>query len=706
MNREALLCDETESYRRPSEARTGEKVHFSFRTAKDDVDEVIFVVWKDGEVFSERRMVKTESDAYFDYYEHAAVTGDEVLYYTFRVREDDDICEYNRMGVTKEPLKAPFKLTPGFSVPQWCRGAVMYQIFTDRFCNGDPTNDVVDGEYLYLHRKVEKAASWDMLPQAFDVQRFYGGDLAGILTKLDYLKELGGEVIYLNPIFVSPSNHKYDCQDYEYVDPHLALIPRDADGLVPDGARDNRNAEKYIARTADIENLEASNRYFAEFIEKAHAKGIRVIIDGVFNHCGSFNRWMDREHIYDRHGGYPNGAYLAGDSMYRSFFRFSDPDGWPENDSYEGWWDQPTLPKLNYEGSESLYKYILEIARKWVSPPFCADGWRLDVAADLGHSPEMNHQFWRDFRDAVKSANPDAVLIAEHYGDPSSWLQGDQWDSVMNYDAFMEPVSWFLTGMEKHSDACRQELKGDGRAFFDAMWYHMSRMQTASVECAMNQLSNHDHSRFMTRTNGKVGRLYTAGSEAAADGIRPGIFRQGLVMQMTWPGAPTYYYGDETGMCGWTDPDNRRTYPWGHEDLEMIEFCNITARLRKRIPALRSGSVIELLAADGVIAYGRMIRGAGGSGAVVVVNTCEEARTVLVPVWKQGVTEKDWLNRVMLTYEHGYNVGQLKVRVDDGIAALNLPPVSSMILEVQKADEEEFSSTVLSGAWVATHRLK
>ena len=158
MNREALFCDETESYRRPSEARTGAKVCFSFRTAKDDVDEVIFVVWKDGEVFSERRMVKTESDAYFDYYEHAAVTGDEVLYYTFRVREDDDICEYNRMGVTKEPLKAPFKLTPGFSVPQWCRGAVMYQIFTDRFCNGDPTNDVVDGEYLYLHRKVEKAA--------------------------------------------------------------------------------------------------------------------------------------------------------------------------------------------------------------------------------------------------------------------------------------------------------------------------------------------------------------------------------------------------------------------------------------------------------------------------------------------------------------------------------------------------------------------
>ncbi len=706
MKKEALFCDETVSYRRPSEARTGEVVHFFFRTAKNDADEVFLTVWEDGEILSERKMVKAETDEFFDYYEHTDTIGKDVFCYTFRVKSGEEECCYNRMGVTEEPLQAPFRLTPGFSVPDWCRGAVMYQIFTDRFCNGDPSNDVENGEYLYLHRKVEKAASWDMLPEAFDVQRFYGGDLAGILQKLDYLKELGVEAIYLNPIFVSPSNHKYDCQDYEYVDPHLTVIVKDRDGLVPDGARDNRNAEKYMSRTAEFRNLEASNRFFADFIAKAHEKGIRVIIDGVFNHCGSFNRWMDREHIYDRHGGYPSGAYLTGDSPYRSYFRFSDPDGWPENDSYEGWWDQPTLPKLNYEDSDDLYQYIMGIAKKWVSPPFNADGWRLDVAADLGHSPEMNHRFWKDFRTAVKSANPDAVLIAEHYGDPSAWLKGDEWDTIMNYDAFMEPVSWFLTGMEKHSDACRVELKGNGRAFFDAMWYHMSRMQTPSVECAMNQLSNHDHSRFMTRTNGKVGRLFTAGAEAASDGISHGIFRQGLVMQMTWPGAPTYYYGDETGMCGWTDPDNRRTYPWGHEDLELIEFCNILARLRKSIPALRTGSVMELIADDGVIAYGRSIRGVGGSHAVILINTLDEARTVMVPVWKLGVSGKDWLNRVMLTYEHGYNVGQLKVRVDDGIAALNLPPVSSIILEVQKEEEEEFTSTVLSGTWVATHRLR
>ena len=157
------------------------------------------------------------------------------------------------------------------------------------------------------------------------------------------------------------------------------------------------------------------------------------------------------------------------------------------------------------------------------------------VYMDLGRSAGMNHQFWRDFRAAVKEANPEAVMIAEHYGSPYDWLKGDQWDTVMNYDAFMEPLSWFLTGMEKHSDEENPALFGDGCAFFEAMRYHMSEMPTASVQCAMNELSNHDHSRFMTRTNRRVGRLASAGAKAAEEGISYGIFRQGVVMQMTWP---------------------------------------------------------------------------------------------------------------------------------------------------------------------------
>ncbi|MFR5730855.1 MAG: alpha-amylase family glycosyl hydrolase [Clostridium sp.] len=140
----------------------------------------------------------------------------------------------------------------------------------------------------------------------------------------------------------------------------------------------------------------------------------------------------------------------------------------------------------------------------------------------------------------------------------------------MNYDAFMEPLTWFLTGMEKHSDEYNGALYGDGVSFFRSMYYHMSRMQTQSVLVAMNQLSNHDHSRFLTRTNQIVGRIGTAGAKMAEFGINYGIFREAIMVQMTWPGAPTLYYGDEAGVCGWTDPDNRRTYPWGFEDFELI----------------------------------------------------------------------------------------------------------------------------------------
>lgn len=184
----------------------------------------------------------------------------------------------------------------------------------------------------------------------------------------------------------------------------------------------------------------------------------------------------------------------------------------------------------------------------------------------------------------MKEVNPDALILAEHYGDPGPWLEGDQWDSVMNYDAFMEPLTWFLTGMEKHSDSFSGELLGNGENFFNAMSYHMSRMQPSSILTAMNELSNHDHSRFLTRTNGVVGRIGTVGAEAANRGVKVCVLREAVMVQMTWPGAPTVYYGDEAGVCGWTDPDSRRTYPWGHEDLELIEYHRYMIRIHKALP--------------------------------------------------------------------------------------------------------------------------
>ena len=514
MIKAALFCDETKEYRCPEEPDAGDEVRLRFRTAADDVERVVLVLPDENRRIE---LEKTASAGRFDYYETMFAVGDAPILFYFEVISGDEVCTYTRLGLSDNlERQCMFEITPGFHVPEWAKGAVMYQIFVDRFCNGDPSNDVVSDEYVYIGFPVSKVENWEEGLSVLDVDRFYGGDLKGILDKLDYLQSLKVEVLYLSPVFVSPSNHKYDCQDYEHIDPHYGVIVRDEGSLVEDRASDNKEAERYSIRTAAKENLEASDAFFARFVEEVHKRGMRLILDGVFNHCGSFNKWLDREKIYEKRGGYEKGAFLCAESPYRDFFSFRNPEGWPDNDSYEGWWNHDTLPKLNYEGSETLYQYFLDIAKTWLSPPYCVDGWRLDVASDLGHSPEMNHRFWRDFRRVVKEANPDALILAEHYGDASSWLKGDQWDTVMNYDAFMEPVSWFLTGLEKHSDRFESHLFRNSQAFMSTMLYKMSRMQTPSMMAAMNELSNHDHSRFLTRTNLKVGRLHTAGAAAAS----------------------------------------------------------------------------------------------------------------------------------------------------------------------------------------------
>lgn len=679
----ALFCDENEDYLIPSEPDEGQCVTIRFRTAKNNVDHVYYIGDNTPE---EEAMVKTESDELFDYYSYDLIAPEQPMTYLFRVVKGEEFCYYNRLGATMDIQSCfRFKITPGFHVPDWAKGAVMYQIFVDRFCSGDTNNNVESNEYVYIGHPVHRVNDWSRTPSTMDVGCFYGGDLQGVWDKLDYIQSLGVEVIYFNPIFVSPSNHKYDCQDYDHIDPHYGKIVKDGGGLVNEHADNNQQADKYIIRSADKDNLEASNQFFADFMQEVHQRGMKVIIDGVFNHCGSFNKWMDRELIYERDGSYRHGAYVSADSPYRSFFKFNREDSWPYNSHYDGWWGHDTLPKLNYEGSEKLYGYIMEIARKWVSPPYSVDGWRLDVAADLGHSSAYNHQFWREFRKVVKEANPESLILAEHYGDPISWLQGDQWDSIMNYDAFMEPLTWFLTGMEKHSDEYNGTLYGDGEGFFRSMYYHMSRMQPQSILTAMNELSNHDHSRFMTRTNRNIGRTGTVGPEEAERGIHYGIFREGVLMQMTWPGAPTIYYGDETGVCGWTDPDNRRTYPWGNEDLELIEFHRYMIRLHKHNLALKRGSLKQLLADRQLIAYGRFL---GNNRCVIVINNSAVKRTIKVPVWEIGIWDTDILTRRMLTYTDGYNVGALDYPVTDGILSLELGGNTGILLVSDKKTPE------------------
>mgnify|MGYP002732018721 FL=1 len=251
----------------------------------------------------------------------------------------------------------------------------------------------------------------------------------------------------------------------------------------------------------------------------------------------------------------------------------------------------------------------------------------------------------------------------------------------MNYDAFMEPITWFLTGMEKHSDEYREDLDGNYKTFSDAMKHHMSRFHYPSLQVAMNELSNHDHSRFLTRTNKKVGRTQSVGPEMADKGVSKGVFREAVLMQMTWPGAPTLYYGDEAGVTGWTDPDNRRTYPWGKEDVDLILFHKSMIKIHKKYPAFMEGSLKFLYGEKNIFSYGRFT---DDDYAIVIINNNDEAKKLTIPVWQIGVTDDYRMQQIMLTVEEGHTEDIVNYPVEKGAITITMPKHSGTILHGDK----------------------
>jgi len=595
-NTQAIFSDQTSNFVR----QNTDGFEIFLRVAKGDIDEAHLVIGG-----LDVPMQKSHSKGLFDFY-RTFVTPQNAINYHFVITTHKERFLYNNNGFD-------FVLNPNFDVPNWAQNTVMYQIFIDRFCNGDSSNDVVAEQYTYMGYPA-KSMKWDDEVENVDIANFYGGDLEGIAQKMDYLADLGIETIYLNPIFASPSSHKYDISDYENVDPHFG-----------------------------------NNALLADLIALAHSKGIKVILDGVFNHCGHLHRWLQTHPKY-----------------------FLWKDG-----KYEAWWGHENHPKLNFEASPELYEKMLNIAEEWVSPPYNADGWRLDVAADLGQSPEFNLRFWQDFRKRVKAANPNAFILAEHYGDPTYWLAGDAWDSVMNYDGFMEPISWFFTGMQKHSEKFLPHLLNNANVFVDTMRNYAAKLPYPALASSMNQLSNHDHSRFLTRTNMNVGRLHTHGSDEAKIGIQPAIMLSAITMQFTLPGCPTIYYGDEAGLCGWTDPDNRRPYPWGKEDTSMLAFHKEIIRIHKSHPALRGGSLEYLDTEHGIITYGRWNN---DQSVICAFNNTHVHKNIAIPAWRANVSPNTTMQRVLLTTDGNFITEPKEYILDEGTLFLMLPPMSSAIL--------------------------
>ena len=232
--------------------------------------------------------------------------------------------------------------------------------------------------------------------------------------------------------------------------------------------------------------------------------------------------------------------------------------------------------------------------------------------------------------------------------------------------------------MEKHSDEYREDMLNNEKAFDFAMRCNMAHFQTASLQVAMNELSNHDHSRFLTRTNRHVGRTKTVGAAAADEGVNAAVMREAVIIQMTWPGAPCVYYGDEAGLCGWTDPDDRRTYPWGHEDLTMMQFHKEIIRIHKSYEVLRTGSLLMLVEEPGILAYARMNE---TDTVITVVNNNEEDRDVTIPVWRAGVADAQSLVRLIHTNRDGYGVDTDISIPSDGMITLTVPATGGIILK-------------------------
>jgi glycosidase len=467
---------------------------------------------------------------------------------------------------------------PNFKTPDWLRDGVVYQIFPDRFANGDPANDKPAGTFIYGGQTVKR--NWGDTPTGGD--DFFGGDLRGVIEKLDYLQSLGVTAIYFNPIFMAPSNHRYDTTDFTQIEPSLGDLAT-----------------------------------FQELVTKAREHGIRLILDGVFNHSSSDSLY------FDKFSRYPDeGAYEAQTSTYFDWFTFKE---WP--DKYTSWAGVNTLPVFqeNAEVEDFLFKGQDSIARRWLKEG--TGGWRLDAAE------QKSHAYWRDFRVAAKEQNPDAVIIGEYWQNSAPWLTGDQWDGTMNY-RFRDAVLGWLANPARNVEVMVKKLASIREDY-----------PPQALAASMNLLGSHDTTRALTEAGGDKNML-----------------RLMALMQFTWPGLPTVYYGDEAGMEGGKDPDDRRTYPWGGEDQSLIEFYKMLAQTRHATSALRTGEYIDLMYDNDLDVYG-FARKDDSSLAVVALNRSGTDHEIELPM--QGVAPDGTTFHDQMTTGAAYTVqgGKLKVKV-------------------------------------------
>lgn len=451
-----------------------------------------------------------------------------------------------------------FRFAPAYRPATWVWKQIFYQIFPDRFCDGDSDNNVRSGEYRYRGESVVAKAWGDLPDRRQGAREFYGGDLQGIEAKLGYLEWLGVSALYLNPIFTSPSSHKYDTVDYLSVDPHFG-----------------------------------GNDALLSLCRALRARGMRLLLDAVVNHTSERHPW------FDRYGEHESGAYGSTDSPYRDRYLFGGDDP----DSYLGWKGVRTLPVLDYASErlrDDVYRGRDAILRYWLRPPYAIDGWRLDVIHMLGSGSGAadNADHLRAIREAVRAERPDAYLLGEHFSEATNWLQGDQEDGAMNYHGFTRPVQAFLSGRDGHGLPAALPAEDLDR------WLTGARAQLPfPIQLSQfNLLDSHDTPRLLTTLGGDIRLL-----------------RLAVVALFVYIGVPCIYYGDEIGLEGGPDPDCRRTFPWDETqwNRELQGLYRSLIGLRHSRSELQRGGIRTLYARGDVYAF---VRTLGGQATVAILN--------------------------------------------------------------------------------------
>ena len=513
-----------------------------------------------------------------------------------------------------------------YAVPGWAKDAVYYYIFPERFRNGDKRNDPKPGVDKFHDRTVEFHANWNDKPwrphtgDGSDDEYsndFFGGDIAGIIQKLDYIKSVGANTLYITPMFTAASNHKYDTADWKHIDPHFG-----------------------------------TNEDFARLCREAARRGIRVLPDASLNHSGADSIYFDRFGTRGGHGAFEGGK-IDPSSPWASWYTFDASQKDPDK-QYKGWLGVSELPELNKaDPSYRAFAYGApdSVTRTWLRAG--AAGWRMDVA------PWVPDDFWREWRAVVKQTRPDALTVSETWWDASKFFLGDEFDSTMDY-IFRNAVLDYANG-------------GDAALMVANLEEIREAYPPQTFAALMNLLSTHDTARSLHVLGDVDGKSTPQQVALAKQKLRLAVF-----FQMTYPGSPAIYYGDEVGMTGGDDPYNRGTYPWadlgGHPDDALLADFRRLTKLRRDLPVLRHGTLIAPLHVDAHVVV--LARHDGERWAITATNNSDEPRTVSVQLAAEmpGQAWRDAVQDVTIQLARHGN------ELDPRSLPITIPPHSGRIL--------------------------